>query len=73
MTLFTEALANWWTSRIETFKAGENLSPLTIRGILYLLRKAVGIKNMPRRSGFYSALGKVEEKFKVPREKLNIQ
>jgi len=53
-------------------KAGETLSPLTIRGILYLLRKIVGIENMPSRSGFYGALDKMETKHGVSREELGI-
>ena len=72
MTLFTEALTNWWTSRIKLLKTGEKLSPLTIRGILYLLRKIVGIDNMPGKSGFYAALGIVEQKHGVARQELAI-
>lgn len=72
MTVFREALTNWWTSRIDALKAGEKLSPLTIRGILYLLRKIVGIDNMPGRSGFYAALDKVEQEHGVTRQELAI-
>lgn len=70
---FTSALENWWLNRIRLVKAGKTVSPVTIRGILYLMRRQVGIRNMPKtKSGFYSGLAKTEQKFKVPREKLRI-
>jgi len=72
MTMFREKLEEWWTARINSFKNGEKLEPLTIRGILYLLRRIVGIDKMPQRSGFYAGLDKVEEKYGVPREDLRV-
>lgn len=50
----------------------EELSPVTIRGILYLMRKEVGIENMPTKSAFYSAVARVEEQFGIPRGRLQV-
>ena len=73
MSKFSSNLETWWTQRIQASKKGKPLSPLTIRGILYLLRQKVGVKEMPKtKAGFYTALGRVEIQFKVPREKLRI-
>lgn len=73
MSKFSSSLETWWSQRIKASKNKKPLSPLTIRGILYLMRQKVGIKQMPKtKAGFYSALGKIEIKFKVPREKLRI-
>jgi hypothetical protein len=66
-------LETWWIQRIKASKSGKSLSPLTIRGVLYLMRQQVGVKAMPKtKAGFYSALGRVEIQCKVPREKLRI-
>lgn len=70
---FSSNLETWWVQRIKASKSGKSLSPLTIRGVLYLMRQQVGVKAMPKtKAGFYSALGRVEIQFKVPREKLRI-
>lgn len=72
LSKFSSNLETWWTQRIQSSKKGK-LSPLTIRGVLYLMRQKVGVKAMPKtKAGFYSALGRVEIQYKVPREKLRI-
>jgi hypothetical protein len=73
MSKFSTNLETWWKKRIQDYKKSKPLSPLTIRGILYLLRQQVGVKGMPKtKAGFYSALERVEKQYKVPREKLRI-
>ena len=66
---FAEALEKWWFVRSKA----TNQSPITLRGIYYLLRRQVGPKGMPKtKSGFYSVLKRVEEQTKISREKLGI-
>jgi len=66
---FMQALEKWWQDRSKA----SNLSPITLRGVYYLLRKQVGPKGMPKtKSGFYSSLEKVEITSKISREKLRI-
>jgi len=73
MSKFTIGLEAWWIARIKQVRSGKKVSPLTIRGILYLIRQKIGIKNMPKtKAGFYSALERVERRHRVPREKLRI-
>jgi hypothetical protein len=73
MSKFTEALEKWWITRIKLAHGKKKLSPVTIRGILYLLRQKIGLKNMPKtKTGFYSALARVERRHHVPRDKLRI-
>ena len=72
MSKFQNGLHLWWNQRTSDIKKGKTVSPITVRGILYIVRKNVGIKNMPKKSGFYTALANMERKTKVPREKLRI-
>lgn len=72
MNKFSTKLEAWWKARAQDIKAGKEVSPVTIRGILYLLRRLVGPRNMPKKGGFYTALAKLEEDTKIPREKLRI-
>jgi len=72
---FTQALDAWWTSRVESYRRGELTDDdiVTIRGILYLMRRVVGVENMPKqRSAFYAAIDRVERRHGVPREELKI-
>ena len=73
MSKFRDALEKWWTDRIKQLRAGKKLSPVTLRGILYLMRQKVGVRKMPKsKTGFYAALSRTEKKHGVSREKLKI-
>jgi len=68
-------LDEWWRARIEALRRGEPLEEITIRGILYLARKAVGVENVPpekRKSRFYGAVETVERRYGVDRSELMI-
>lgn len=70
---FVQTLEEWWTSRSKEVSKNPSLSPITLRGIFYLMRKSVGPRQMPKtKSGFYSALQHVEEESKISREDLRI-
>jgi len=73
INIFSKSLGIWWQNRIQLMKKKKNINPITLRGIYYLMRQQVGVKDMPKtKAGFYSALGRIEIQCKVPREKLRI-
>lgn len=72
MSKFSIKLEAWWKARAKDVQTGKNVSPVTIRGILYLMRRLVSPRNMPKKGGFYTALEKLEKDTKIPREKLRI-
>lgn len=70
---FRRWLDEWWGARVKSAQRRKELEEITIRGILYLARKAVGIDNMPKkRTKFYAAVESVEKRHGVAREKLMI-
>jgi len=68
---FENALEKWWTERAKDINKSLNVDPITLRGLFYLLRQKVGTRNMPT-SGIYNAVERLEEKTKIPREKLKV-
>jgi len=61
-------MRNWWEQRINDKKQGKELPMLSLRGIAYLIRRKIGIKNMPSsKSGFYNGLKSIEEEYGVDR------
>jgi hypothetical protein len=73
MNKFFTNLELWWKTRASDVKAGKTVSPITLRGLFYLMRQKVGIRQMPKtKGGFYSNLKRIEEQSKIAREKLRI-
>lgn len=70
---FRRWLDEWWKARVGAAQRHEELEEITIRGILYLARKAVGVDNMPKkRTKFYAAVESVEKRHGIDRENLMI-
>lgn len=72
MNALSKHLETWWLLRISDFKAGKALSPITLRGLFYLMRLKVGQKKMPKKGGFYAIIKRIEAEKKVNREKLGL-
>lgn len=69
---FRIELEKWWKERIKELK-NKTISPLTLRGVYYLMRQRVGSRNMPKtKSGFYSAIEDLERITKISRDELKI-